>query len=368
MASRAREPDRSPETRGQGGELICETILQDDGSLTPGSSCPFTDDELGEVYRLMLRSRLIDERGVSFQRSGRLGTYAESRGQEGASAGAAMALDPGTDWVVQTYRELPALIRQGMSPVHHWLQYIGHPDGWDFPETVKVTPMQIELATQLVFSVGLAWGMKLKGEQGVVLGCIGDGATSEGDFYEAGNLAGVVGAPLVIFCQNNNWAISTPISRQTRASTIGAKAAAFGIPAYVVDGNDVMGVFATVRDAVERARGGDGPSLIEARTYRMGAHNTSDEPSRYEPADVKESWSRRDPLTRLKTYLEACSLWSEESEAEFRESVLTEIDDAFRSALDRSAVREPGMLFEHLYKNPPDRVVQQRSDLESQSR
>jgi pyruvate dehydrogenase E1 component alpha subunit len=350
---------------GTGGERFVAPILTPDGTLAPKAACPLDDDALVEAYTLMIRSRLIDERGVSYQRQGKVGTYAEARGQEAASCGSAMALDPAVDWVVQAYRELPAYLRQGMSLVQHWLQYIGHPDGWATPEDVNLTPLQIEISTQMLHAVGMAWGNRLQGKPGIVIGYIGDGGTSEGDFYEAGNLAGVTQAPVVMFCQNNGWAISTSRERQTRATTIAAKAAAWGITGYVVDGNDVMGVYAVTRDAVARARDGGGPTLIEAQTYRLGAHNTSDNASRYSDAEVGASWAEeRDPISRLRTYLVAADLWDDERETALRQRSYAEIDAAFNEALQRSADRSPAMLFDHVYATPPPRVERQRALLE----
>lgn len=314
----------------------------------------------------MTYSRLVDERGVSYQRQGRIGTFAEVRGQEGASAGSALALDPAIDWVAQSYRELPALLHQGLSIVQHWLMYIGHPRGWATPMGVNVLPLQIELAAQIPQAVGLAWGMQLQGKPGAVLAYFGDGASSEGDFYEAANLAGVTTAPVVLFCQNNGWAISTPRGRQTRAATIAAKAAAAGIPGYVVDGNDVMAVYAVTAEAIHAARNGDGPTLIEAQTYRIGAHNTSDDLSRYAPPEQQTLWLARDPLDRLRRYLLDADLWDEASDLELRERLLSEIDEAFVEAERVGADRSASMLFDHVYANPPRRLTAQQAQIEKE--
>jgi pyruvate dehydrogenase E1 component alpha subunit len=351
---------------GRAGERYVPPILLPDGTLAPGAECPLGDEAVIEALVLMIRSRLVDERGVSFQRQGRIGTFSEARGQEAATAGSALALDPATDWVVQAYRELPALLRQGMSLTQYWMLFIGHPDGWAFPADVNVFPLQIELGTQLPHAVGMAWGLRLQRRPGVVIGYFGDGASSEGDFYEAGNLAGVTEAPVVLFCQNNGWAISTPRQKQTRAETIAAKAAAFGIPGYVVDGNDVMAVYAVTKEAVERARAGGGPTLIEAQTYRLGAHNTADDPTRYSAKEEREDWERRDPLTRLRAYAINAGLWDKERDEEFAERTYAEIDDAFREAQERAAARTPAMLFDHVYANPPARLERQRRQIEEE--
>ena len=346
---------------GAGSERFVAPILQADGTLAPGAECPLDDDALIEALTLMTRSRLFDERALSYQRQGRIGTYAEARGQEAASTGSALTLDPSQDWVVQSYREQPALFRQGMSMLQYWLLLIGHPSGGVIPADVNITPMQIELSTQLLHGVGLAWGNRIQRKPGIVIGYIGDGATSEGDFYEAGNLAAVCNAPIVLFCQNNGWAISTPRERQTAASTIAAKSAAWGMPGYVVDGNDVLAVYAVTREAVARARRGDGPTFIEAQTYRLGPHNTSDDHTRYSSADVREQWRlERDPIARLQIYLTDRGVWNDDKQRQLTEATYAEIDSSFKEASSRASQRSPGMLFDHVYANPPARVQRQR--------
>lgn len=351
---------------GAAGERFVAPILNPDGSLAAGARCPMSDAQLLAALELMARSRAVDGRGVSYQRQGRIGTFAEVRGQEAASTGSALALDPATDWVVQAYRELPALLNQGMSLVQYWQMCIGHPNGWAFPEQVRVMPLQIELGAQMPHAVGLAWGMRLQQQPGVVIGYIGDGATSEGDFYEAGNLAGLTRAPVVLICQNNGWAISTSRAQQTRAETIAAKAAAFGIPGYVVDGNDVMAMYAATRHAVARARAGEGATLIEAQTYRIGAHNTSDDASRYVDTAQQEHWAARDPIDRLRAYLIAAGLWDTQRDEALRARCLAETDAAFSAAVEQSQARAPAMLFDHVYRTPPARLAGQRQHIESE--
>lgn len=356
-----RFPDE--EIVGPGGERVLPSILRPDGTLAPGATSPMSDDQLLEALALMTRSRLVDERGVSYQRQGRIGTFSEARGQEAASAGSSLALDPDKDWIAQSYRELPALLRYGLPLTTYWTLFIGHPAGWSYPAGTRLLPLQIELATQLPQAAGIAWGLKLKKDPGVVLGYFGDGASSEGDFYEAGNLAGVLDAPLVLLCQNNGWAISTPTDRQTKVTNIAAKAAAFGIPGVVVDGNDVMAVYAATRDAVARAEAGHGPTLIEAKTYRLGAHNTSDEPRRYRESDVVTEWEERDPILRLRRYLEFRGLWDDERDQEFREQTFREIDAHFSEAMEVAGTRGPDMLFDHVYAEPTARMRVQRDSI-----
>ena len=346
---------------GAGSERFVAPILQADGTLAPGAECPLDDDALIEALTLMTRSRLFDERALSYQRQGRIGTYAEARGQEAASAGSALTLDPSQDWVVQSYREQPALFRQGMSMLQYWLLLIGHPLGGVIPADVNITPMQIELSTQLLHGVGLAWGNRIQRKPGIVIGYIGDGATSEGDFYEAGNLAAVCNAPIVLFCQNNGWAISTPRSRQTASATIAEKAGAYGFPGIQVDGNDLFAVYSATREAIERARDGDGPTLIEAVTYRIGAHTTADDPTRYVPPDELERHQRRDPMARLAAYLRREGLLDDAVEARLDEEAREHVAAAYAEA---DAAPEPADdgFFDHIYAHPTPRLLRQREE------
>ncbi len=256
-------------------------LLGTDGVLLPGAEPGLDDDAVLEALSLMRLSRAFDEKGFALQRQGRFGTFSPVRGQEASVVGAALALDPARDWVVPQYRELPALLRQGLPLETLMLYFTGHPAGGRIPDGVNLLPIQISLAAQLPQAVGLAWGLKLQGAPGVVVVFVGDGASSEGDFHESLNLAGVVGAPVVFLLQNNGWAISTPRSRQSRARTLAERGPGYGVPGVLVDGNDLLAVHGVVAAAVERARSGGGPTLVETLTYRIGAHNTADDPTRY---------------------------------------------------------------------------------------
>src|SRR5437764_4119874 len=251
----------------------------------------------------MLRGRRFDERCVSLQRQGRMVTLAPGIGQEAATVGAAMALDPKTDWFVPQYRELAGQLWHGYPLRLAFLWHVGHPVAFRIPEELKMLPFQAAIAGQLPQAAGLAWGLRLRGDPGVVLAVFGDGGTSQGDFHEALNLAGVMKAPIVFLCQNNGWAISTTVEQQTAAATLAQKAVAYGFPGVRVDGNDMFAMYAATRAAVERARAGDGPTLIEAMTYRLGLHTTADDPTRYEPREMHDVWVNRDPLLRMQRYL-----------------------------------------------------------------
>jgi pyruvate dehydrogenase E1 component alpha subunit len=336
-------------------------VLHPDGSLADGHTPAMDDDALLEAWRAMLLSRTFDERAFSLQRQGRLGTFSTVNGEEAAVIGSAWALDPARDWVVPQYRELPAMLRQGYT-LHKALQYfVGNPAGNDMGEGVRVLPYQISLAAQIPHAVGLAWGLRHQGLDGVVLVFFGEGASSEGDAHEALNLAGVRRAPVVFVLKNNGWAISTPVSKQTAAPSLAARAAGVGFPGELVDGNDLFAVHdATVR-AVARARAGEGPTLIEARTYRMGPHNTSDDPTRYHDATELERQRGFDPLERVRRHLGERGLTDEASEEALRAEAKAEVDAAVAAV---EAEPAPGVdaLFDHVFADPPARVARQREE------
>jgi pyruvate dehydrogenase E1 component alpha subunit len=334
-------------------------LLDADGRLLPGETCPLGGDELAEMYRWMLLSRMLDERAVSLQRQGRLGTFSAVHGQEASVVGSCLALDPARDWIVPQYREAPALLRHGYPLEHLLLYFIGHPDGAHVPEPVKVTPIQISLAAQLPHAVGLGLGLRLQGDDGVVMTYFGDGASSEGDFHEACNFAGVVRAPVVFVLQNNGWAISTPRSRQSAAASLAARAAGYGIHGASVDGNDPLAVYAVAREAVERARAGGGPTLIESHTYRLGAHNTADDPSRYVPPDELERRRAADPMPRFANFLTGRGLL----DGERLEALRAEIAESLSVALAAAEAHPPPdapLLFRHVYAVLPPRLEGQR--------
>jgi pyruvate dehydrogenase E1 component alpha subunit len=348
------------------GEPTPIRILAPDGTVPDGYQSPLNGEELLAAYRLMLLSRRVDERAFNLQRQGRLGTFSPVHGQEASVVGSACALDPARDWVVPQYRELPAMLRQGYTLERFVLYFMGNPEGNRVPGNVKLLPYQISLATQLPHAVGLAWGLRHQGLDGVVCAYFGDGGSSEGDFHEACNLAGLRRAPVVFFLQNNGWAISTPVSRQTAAPSFAARAAGYGFPGELVDGNDFFATYEVTAKAVERARAGEGPTLIEARTYRMGPHNTADDPTRYVDPDELEAHRALDPINRLRAYLEHHGLL----EADAEERIRAEIEQELQAAL-AAAEAHPGPLatqiFDHVYAEEPARVARQRGELASEA-
>jgi pyruvate dehydrogenase E1 component alpha subunit len=337
------------------------SILKPDGTIAQGAQPGMDEEFLLEALRLMLLSRTYDEKVIGLQRQGRFGVYSPGLGQEASIVGSAMALDPSRDWMVPQYRELMAVVHHGYPLELITATYMGKTTPETrIPEGVNVLPTQVALAAQLPHATGLAWGLKLQGKDSVVMAYIGEGGSSEGDFHEAMNLAGVQRAPIVFFMQNNQWAISTPRRLQSAAPSFSLRAAGYGFPGFEVDGNDVLAVYDAAVEAVERARAGEGPTLVEAVTYRMGFHNTTDNPSRYQdPAEFEEA-KQRDPIERVVKYLTSLGLWSEERQRAFTDDVAAEVDRAVEAAQRMEGVR-PDMLFDNVYARPPRRIERQRS-------
>jgi pyruvate dehydrogenase E1 component alpha subunit len=345
-------------------ELTPWSLLGVDGTPTEGYEPSLSPDELLSAFRLMLLSRQVDERAFSLQRQGRLGTFSQTHGQEASVVGSAWALDPRRDWIVPQYRELGAMLHHGYPLERFLLYFMGNPVGNQMPEGVNVLPFQISLAAQIPHAVGLAWGLRAQGQDAVVMTYFGDGASSEGDAHEAMNLAGVRRAPVVFWLQNNGWAISTPVSRQTAASSFALRAPGYGFPGILVDGNDLFATYEAARWAVARARGGLGPTLIESRTYRLGAHNTSDDPTRYVPATDLEAKAKLEPIARLRAYLRAKNLIDESEEEDLREQLSAEVNAAVTAA-EQYPKATVAQIFEHVYATAPARVSAQRASVPS---
>jgi pyruvate dehydrogenase E1 component alpha subunit len=337
------------------------SVLNPDGTLVKGARPKMDEEFLLEAFRWMLLSRAFDERVIALQRQGLYGVFSPVLGQEASVVGSAMAVDPARDWIVPQYRELVAVVHHGYPLEMIAAAGMGRlTQATRIPEGVNVLPSQIALAAQLPHAAGLAWGLKLQRKDSVVLTYIGDGGSSEGDFHEGLNLAGVQKVPLVFFLQNNQWAISTPRRLQSATQSFALRAAGYGFPGVEVDGNDVLAVFDVVSDAVARARGGEGPTLIESVTYRMGFHNTTDNPSRYEDPKEREDARRRDPIDRVAKYLTARGLWNEQRERDTNESVRAEIDAALEKAAS-FPTPEPDQVFDNVYAELPERVRRQRA-------
>ena len=330
--------------------------LDQDGELLEDQ--PMSDEMALDGYRVMLRGRRFDERCVSLQRQGRMVTLAPGIGQEAATVGAAMALNQKTDWFVPQYRELAGQLWHGYPLRLAFLWHVGHPIAFQIPEGLNMLPFQAAIAGQLPQAVGLAWGLKMKHDPGVVLAIFGDGGTSQGDFHEAANLAGVMKAPVIFLCQNNGWAISTTIQQQTASETLAQKAIAYGFPGVQCDGNDLFAVYATVRDAVRRARDGEGPTLVEALTYRLGLHTTADDPTRYEPREMHDAWVDRDPLRRMQLHLMSRGVVDRPALDRIEEEVKEELRVAWDEAQQEPAP-DPRFYFAQVDGEPSARLALQ---------
>jgi len=309
------------------------------------------EQELLDLYRSMVLLRTYDERSLVYHRQGRIGTYAMFWNHEAMQAGSAYALADG-DWIFPSYRESAIGLLRGIpaSTVLQWWR--GHPDGWWSPAEYNVASICVPIATQVPHAAGLAWGKKLKGESTVAIVYFGDGATSEGAFHEGANLAAVMQAPLVLFCNNNQWAISTPISAQTRADALADKAAGYGIPGVRVDGGDVLAVYEVAREAVERARAGGGPTFIEAVTYRTAPHGTADDPRAYIDLERVEQEKRNECLGRYERYLRRQGVLGDELEASIKNEALETMRAAIAEA-ESAPDADVALVFEHAYANPP---------------
>lgn len=338
--------------------------LDEDGELVGGNQ-PISDELALAGYTTMLRARRFDERCISLQRQGRMVTLAPGIGQEAATVGAAMALNPKDDWFVPQYREFAGQLWHGYPLRLGFLWHMGHPVAFEVPEGLKMLPFQAAIAGQLPQAVGLAWGLKLKRDPGVVLAVFGDGGTSEGDFHEAMNLAGVMRAPVVFLCQNNGWAISTTVEQQTASKTLAQKADAYGFPGVQADGNDLFAMYVATREAVERARAGEGPTLIEAMTYRLGLHTTADDPTRYEPKEMHDAWVNRDPLLRMQRYLRSKGAADDARLERIEQDVREELRVAWEEA-QREPAPDAQRYFGAVYANAPERLQRQLAHMKNE--
>lgn len=337
-------------------------VLNLDGTLA--SELPdLTDDQILEVYRLMVYLRAFDQRCLNTQRQGRMGTFAPLSGQEACQVGSTYLLRQ-KDWIFPTYRDHGAMQVLGVPAVNILRYFMGDEAGGHAPEGVNAFPMSIPIATQLLHAVGVSWAAKLKGDDAVAVGYAGDGGSSPGDFHEALNFASLYNTGTILFIQNNQYAISTPNAKQFKSKTIAQRALGYDIPGVRVDGQDVLAVLQVMQEALERARTGGGPTLIEAVTFRYGPHTTSDDPKKYRSQDEVDEWQARDPIERLREYLVAKSLWSEKEETDLWESVKEKASKAVKEA---EAMPAPSAddIFDHVYAELTPDLVRQKEYLKA---
>jgi pyruvate dehydrogenase E1 component alpha subunit len=327
-------------------------------------------DELKRLYRLMILTRNLDIRGLQLQRQGRIGFYIGCLGQEAAQIGSGYALKP-EDWVFPAYREIGTALQRGITLKQLMNQYFANAEDLQKGrqlmnlfgvKEVNFVTGSAPIATQIPHAVGVALAAKIRGDPIVTIAYFGDGGTSENDFHTGMNFAGVYKTPTIFFCQNNHWAISVPVEKQTASETIAVKAKAYGFEGVRVDGNDVLAVYRTTKEAVDKARKGGGPTLIEAITYRMGPHSSSDDPKRYRTDLEMDEWQKRDPIIRFRKYLEKKRIWTEEDEKKAQSDANQQIDEAvaYAEKLPKPALET---LFTDVYAEMPWNLEEQLREL-----
>ncbi|WP_438448855.1 pyruvate dehydrogenase (acetyl-transferring) E1 component subunit alpha [Gorillibacterium sp. sgz5001074] len=331
------------------------SVLSPEGELLPEQEIPeMSGETLQELMRRMVFTRVWDQRAISLNRQGRLGFYAPVSGQEASMVGTTMPLEK-EDFVCPGYRDMPQLYWHGLPIANAFLYSRGHQEGGRIPEGVNVLMPQIIIGAQIVQAAGVAMGFKKRGKRNVVVAYTGDGGSSQGDFYEGLNTAGAFQLPVVFVVQNNHFAISTPRSLQTAAETIAQKAVAAGIPGVLVDGMDVMAVYKAATEAVDRARNGQGPTLIETVTYRFGPHSMSgDDPTKYRTKEEQGEWEEKDPLVRFRRFLGKKGLWNEEMENQVTEAAKSEVAEAIQKAESAGKMTVAGLIDSMFEKLTPE--------------
>ncbi|WP_017471759.1 pyruvate dehydrogenase (acetyl-transferring) E1 component subunit alpha [Amphibacillus jilinensis] len=337
-------------------------ILDEEGKIVNEEAMPeLSDDELKELMTRMVYTRILDQRSIALNRQGRLGFYAPTAGQEASQLGSQYALEQ-DDFILPGYRDVPQLIWHGLPLYKAFLFSRGHYIGNQMPEGVNALSPQIIIGAQYVQTAGVALGMQKRNKKSVAITYTGDGGTSQGDFYEGMNFAGAFNSPAIFVVQNNQFAISTPVEKQTAADTLAQKAVAAGIEGIQVDGMDVLAVYVATKEARERAVNGEGPTLIEALTYRYGPHTMAgDDPTRYRSEDLDNEWERKDPLVRFRKFLEEKGIWSEDQENEVIEKAKEEIKNAVKEA-DNTPKQKVTDLIGNMYETLPSHLEEQMEE------
>ncbi|MDP2424735.1 MAG: pyruvate dehydrogenase (acetyl-transferring) E1 component subunit alpha [Candidatus Izemoplasmatales bacterium] len=336
-------------------------ILDELGKVINPKAVPKIDKEtLLRMYRTMSLGRIADDKAIQFQRQGRMLTYAPNHGQEACQIGPMAASRP-QDWLVLAFREFNAMLYKGVTLEQAYLYWYGNEAGSRFDDGVNVLPVNIPIGSQLSHAAGLAYAAKVQKKDEVSIVYIGDGGTSHGEFHEGLNFAAVLDAPMIVVIQNNQWAISTPRHKATKAETLAQKAIAYGIPGIQVDGNDVLAMYAVTKEAIERARKGDGPTLIEAVTYRIGPHTTSDNPKLYRSDEEVELWVKKDPIVRFRNYIMELGLLTEEQDAALQDEQKQYVLDTFKKVEDSGLVPLED-IFRYTYETMPKHLQEQLND------
>ncbi|WP_298652902.1 pyruvate dehydrogenase (acetyl-transferring) E1 component subunit alpha [uncultured Proteiniphilum sp.] len=337
-------------------------VIDNEGNVVNKKLMPALDDEtIIDAYKQMLYERIADEMAVSYQRQGRMYTYTPNIGQEAIHIAAGMNIRK-EDWLVPAFREMGTLLAKGGTMKEMFLFYLGNEHGGSFRNVRHVLPIAISIGTQFHHAVGIGYSVKYQKKDEVVFTFIGDGGTSEGDFSEGLNFAGVWQVPVIFTIQNNQYAISVPVKAQTNSVNLAVKSVAFGIPGIKVDGNDFFAMYLAYKTASEYARSGGGAMLIEAFTYRLGAHTTSDDPSKYRKKEEETMWGLTDPLIRLKRYMQSEGVWNIDEEKLIQEYKL-QIDAQFVEAENNKSYPVDDV-FGHMYTDMPDELKRQKMEYE----
>lgn len=336
-------------------------VLDPEGNVDNSLEPALDNETLEKFYKTMVLTRLFDEKALKLQRQGRMLTFGSCLGQEASQIGSAFAMKP-DDWFFPAFREHGVQIARGIPMKLLYIYWMGSEDA-NLTLPPKNFMVAIPVSTQVLHAVGAAWAAKIQKQDTVSVVYFGDGATSEGDFHEGMNFAGVFKTPTVFICQNNQYAISMPREMQTASRTLAQKALAYGFEGIQVDGNDVLAVYSATKAALEKARSGGGPTLIECFTYRLGAHTTSDDPTRYRKKDEEEEWRKKDPVKRLQIYLEKKGIWSQS----YEDKLLKEVSGEVEKAVEEAEAYNPGIenMFKYVYAEITPDLEEQMEELQT---
>ncbi len=334
-------------------------VLDPEGNVDKSLEPALDNGMLEKFYRTMMLTRMFDEKALKLQRQGRMLTYGSCLGQEASQIGSAFAMKP-EDWFFPAFREHGVQISRGIPMKLLYIYWMGSEDA-NMMVPVKNFPVAIPVSTQILHAVGAAWAAKLRKQDIASVVYFGDGATSEGDFHEGMNFAGVFKTPTVFICQNNQYAISFPREKQTASKTLAQKALAYGFEGIQVDGNDVLAVYSAANAALTKARSGGGPTLIECFTYRLGAHTTSDDPTRYRKKEEEEGWRKKDPIKRMRIYLEKKGIWNQS----YEDKILKETSEEVEKAVEEAEKFNPAVenMFKYVYAEITPDLKEQRDEL-----
>lgn len=341
------------------------SVLDENGDVDKSLEPKIPHDELKQWYRWMLLGRRVDERLLKLQRQGRIGTFPQASGHEAIALGTIVAINK-PDWFVPAYRETTGFLYRGWTIETILLYWMGFEEGAVPPEGMLDTPICVPVASQLQYATGIGMANNIKGENKVVITYFGDGASSEGDAHEALNFASVFKAPVIFVCLNNQYAISVPLSRQMNCQTVAQRAIAYGMPGIRVDGNDVLAVYVATKEAAERARRGEGPTLIEGLTYRYTPHTTADDPNRYRKEEEAKAWAAKEPLIRFRKYLELKGVLNAQMVQSMEDEIEQLIQDSIKNVermVQEPPYADPLVMFDYLYADMPESLQKQRDEL-----